>query len=149
MKSKRQYKILELVREYEIETQGELTKLLSSAGFDVTQATVSRDIHEMRLIKIATDNGNYRYAAPEKLDQVGQTRLNRIFKDGFVSMDYANNLIVIRTFEGMAKSVAAAVDGMEMFKVVGTIAGDNAVLCIVKSEEAAIEIMEAFKRLMQ
>ena len=148
MKSKRQAKILELVREYEIETQAELTKLLAEAGFDVTQATVSRDIHEMKLTKIASAVG-YKYALPQLQDQEGIARLKRVFWDGFVSMDTAGNLLVIRTFNGMAMAVGAALDGVPLPEMVGCIAGDDVVMCATKSNQDAIELMEKLKRVMQ
>ena len=154
MKAGRQAKILELIQKHEIETQGELTKYLSEAGFDVTQATVSRDIHEMKLTKIAASSpgsstGNYKYALPPREDIAGIDRLKSIFWNGFVSMDYAGNLLVIRTFNGMAMAVAAALDGIQLPEIVGTIAGDDVVMCAVKSEEAAINLIEKLKRVMQ
>ena len=150
MKAKRQAKILELVREHEVETQSELAKLLAKANFDVTQATVSRDIHEMRLTKIPTaSGGGYKYALPDKQKQVGTTRLKQVFWNGFVSMDYAGNLLVIRTFNGMAMAVAVALDGMDLPEMVGCIAGDDVVMCAVKSESGAIKLMEKLKRVMQ
>jgi len=149
MKAKRQAKILELVREYEIETQAELTKLLAEAGFDVTQATVSRDIHEMKLTKISSAGQGYKYALPPQQDQEGIARLKRVFWDGFVSMDNAGNLLVIRTFNGMAMAVGAVLDGMPLPEIVGCIAGDDVVMCATKSEQDAIELMEKLKRVMQ
>jgi len=149
MKAKRQAKILDLVRECEIETQGELTRLLSESGFDVTQATVSRDIHEMKLTKIAAAVGGYKYAIPPQRDQAGISRLKRVFWDGFVSMDCAGNLLVIRTFNGMAMAVAAAMDGMALPEVVGSIAGDDVVMCAAKSQQDAAALMEKLKRVMQ
>ena len=149
MKTLRQLKILDLVREHEVETQIELTQLLAQSGFDVTQATVSRDIHEMKLTKVAANTGGYKYAMPNKLDQAGINRLKRIFKDGFVSMDYAGNLLVIRTFNGMAMAAAVALDAMDLPEIVGTIAGDDVVMCAVKTDKNAIDLMEKLKRVMQ
>lgn len=149
MKVKRQAKILELVREQEIETQGELTKLLSAAGFNTTQATVSRDIHEMKLTKIAAAKGGYKYALPAQQDQGSVVRLKRVFWDGYVSMDNAGNMVVIRTFDGMARAVAAALDAVNLPEVVGSIAGNDVVMCATKSEQAAIDLMEKLKRVMQ
>lgn len=149
MKAKRQSKILELIREHEIDTQTELTKLLAQSGYDVTQATISRDIHEMKLTKISAAGGGYKYALPPQEDQEGIGRLKRVFWDGFVSMDYAGNLLVIRTFNGMAMAVAAALDAMQLPEIVGTIAGDDVVMCAVKSEQGAINLMEKLKRVMQ
>ena len=160
MKSKRQAKILELVRENEIETQSDLTNLLAKAGFDVTQATVSRDIHEMKLTKIAasgnrradgdkTGGVKYKYALPTQEDKSGIERLKRIFWDGFVSMDFAGNLLVIRTFNGMAMAVAAALDAMQLREIVGCIAGDDVVMCALKTENDARSLMDKLKRVMQ
>lgn len=149
MKAQRQAKILELVREHEIETQGELTKRLAQAGFDVTQATVSRDIHEMKLTKIAALEGGYKYALPVQHDNVSISRLKRVFWDSFVSMDCAGTLLVIRTFNGMAMAVGAALDAMQLQEIVGCIAGDDVVMCATKSEKDAIDLMEKLKRVMQ
>ncbi|MCL1998012.1 MAG: arginine repressor [Turicibacter sp.] len=149
MKSKRQAKIIEFINTYEIETQGELTRLLAEAGFEVTQATVSRDVHEMRLTKVPTNHFGYRYIMPERLDQAGLNRLKRILKDGFVSMDYASNMLVIRTFSGMATAVAAAIDGMAFPEIIGSLAGDNVVMCAVKSEQEAIDLIEKIKRVIE
>lgn len=148
-KANRQAKILELVREYEIETQSELTKMLSEAGHDVTQATVSRDIHEMKMTKIATTGGGYKYAIPIRQDQAGEARLKRVFWDSFVSMDHAGNMLVIRTFNGMAMAVGAALDGVQLPEIVGCIAGDDVVMCATKSEKAAIGLMDKLKKVMQ
>ena len=147
-KAKRQAKILELVTENEIETQSELTNILARSGFDVTQATVSRDIHEMKMTKMPTARG-YRYVMPTKHDQAGEARLKRIFWDSFVSMDYAGNMLVIRTFNGMAMAVGASLDGMYLPEIVGCIAGDDVVMCATKSEKAAINLMDKLKRVMQ
>ena len=154
MKTKRQTKILELVQANEIETQSELTRLLASSGFDVTQATVSRDIHEMKLTKIAATDKNgrarYKYALPTTQDRAGEVRLRRVFKDGVVSMDYAGNLLIIRTFNGMAMAVGAALDeGLQLPEMVGCIAGDDVVMCATKSEKKAIDLMEKLKKVMQ
>jgi len=151
MKAKRQAKILEMVREQEIETQGELTKLLAQSGFDVTQATVSRDIHEMKLTKVplSKTGAGYKYALPPQQDQSGIARLKRVFWDGFVSMDNAGNMLVIRTFNGMAMAVGAALDAMALPEVVGCIAGDDVVMCATKTEQEAVRLMEKLKRVMQ
>ena len=149
MKARRQAKILELVREHEIETQGELTKLLSLEGFNTTQATVSRDIHEIKLTKISAAKGGYKYALPTQQGQGGLVRLKRVFWDGYVSMDNAGNMVVIRTFAGMARAVAAALDAVNLPEIVGTIAGNDVVMCATKSEQAAIDLMEKLKRVMQ
>ena len=154
MKAKRQAKILEILREHEVETQSELTRILLREGFDVTQATVSRDVHEMKLTKVpALKNvggaSGYKYALPPQQDQSGIARLKRVFWDGFVSMDNAGNMLVIRTFNGMAMAVAAAMDAMALPEIVGSVAGDDVVMCATKSEKDAISLMEKLKRVMQ
>lgn len=146
MKSKRQAKLIELIQHQEIETQGELTHLLAEAGFDVTQATVSRDIRELKLTKVPSAGGSQKYAMSATLDDQSMERLNRVFRDGLVSMDYANNLLVIRTFNGMAMAVAAALDAMRYPEILGSIAGDDVVMCVVKTEEKAIALMEKLRR---
>ncbi len=117
MKSDRQKKILELVREREICTQAELTRYLQDAGFEVTQATVSRDIHELKLTKTAATDGNFKYTFTAAPDDLHMPRLHRVFKDGFVSADYAGNMVVIRTLTGMANAVCAAFDAMDFSEV--------------------------------
>jgi len=149
MKAKRQSKILDLVREHEIQTQGDLTKILAQEGFDVTQATVSRDVHEMKLTKVPASGEGYKYALPPQQDQAGSDRLKRVFWDGFVSMDTAGNMLVIRCFNGMAMAVGVALDGMPLPEIVGCIAGDDVVMCATKSEQDAISLMDKLKRVMQ
>jgi transcriptional regulator of arginine metabolism len=146
MKNDRQAKIYELIRTREIETQGELTELLKEAGFDVTQATVSRDIHEMKLTKLPSTSGGHKYASATPQDEQDMARLNRVFRDGLVSIDFAGNLLVIRTFNGMAMAVAAALDAMRFPEIVGSIAGDDVVMCVVKTQEQAVALMEKLKK---
>lgn len=146
MKANRQAKIFELIQQYEVETQGELTRLLGEAGFDVTQATVSRDIHELKLTKVPSTSGNHKYSVSVFLDDQGMARLSRVFRDGVVSMDFAGNLLVIRTFNGMAMAVAAALDAMRFPEILGSIAGDDVVMCAVKTEEQAVTLLEKLKK---
>jgi transcriptional regulator of arginine metabolism len=141
LKAKRQAKMKELIQSREIETQAELTLLLSEAGFDVTQATVSRDIRELKLTKVPSASGNGKYSMSAVMDDQSLTRLNRVFRDGFISMDHANNILVIRTFNGMAMAVAAALDAMHFPEILGSIAGDDVVMCVVKTETEAIRLM--------
>ena len=149
MKSKRHAKILELVEKYEIETQNSLTVILSQEGFDVTQATVSRDIHEMKLTKIPAIGGGYKYARPAKYNKIGMERLKQTFLNGFVSMDYTQNMLVIRTFNGMAMAVGVALDGMHLPEIIGCLAGDDVVMCAVKSEKDILNLIEKLKRVIQ
>lgn len=138
MKRARQDKILELIGEYEIETQEELAKRLVSAGFQVTQATISRDIRELSLTKVTGHNGRPKYAAR---DYGGHTvhgysdRYARVLQDGTVSMMQADNILVIKTVSGMAMAVAAAVDALGIEEIVGCIAGDDTIMCAVRSAE--------------
>lgn len=145
MKVKRQSKILELIRENDIETQEMLADLLNKAGFNVTQATVSRDIHELKLTKATMQSGKQKYVATAKESSFVTERLNRVFRDGIVSIDYAQNIVVIKTLIGMAMAVAAALDSMENSEIMGTIAGDDTIFCVVKNESRAVKLTENLK----
>ena len=122
MKPRRQSKIIELIRKYEIETQEELSAYLVKEGFQTTQATVSRDIRELKLTKISMSNGKQKYAVLNDSGEDMSAKYNRIFRDGFVSMDMAQNILVIKTVSGMASAVCAAMDAMDMKEIVGSIA---------------------------
>ena len=145
MKVKRQSKILELIRENDIETQEMLADLLNKAGFNVTQATVSRDIRELKLTKATMQSGKQKYVATAKESSFVTERLNRVFRDGIVSIDYAQNIVVIKTLIGMAMAVAAALDTMENSEIMGTIAGDDTIFCVVKNESRAVKLTENLK----
>ena len=145
MKVKRQSKILELIRESDIETQEMLADLLNKAGFNVTQATVSRDIRELKLTKATMQSGKQKYVATAKESSFVTERLNRVFRDGIVSIDYAQNIVVIKTLIGMAMAVAAALDSMENSEIMGTIAGDDTIFCVVKNESRAVKLTENLK----
>jgi len=140
MKSKRQRAILELLREKDIQTQEELTAALIAAGFSVTQATVSRDIREMGLLKESTLNGQ-RYIAPAD-SVIIKSPLARVFRDGLVSVDYAENMLVLRTLSGMAMAVAAALDEMKFPDILGSVAGDDVIICVVRNKSAAAALAE-------
>ena len=145
MKVKRQSKILELIRENDIETQEMLADLLNKAGFNVTQATVSRDIRELKLTKATMQSGKQKYVATAKESSFVTERLNRVFRDGIVSIDYAQNIVVIKTLIGMAMAVADALDSMENSEIMGTIAGDDTIFCVVKNESRAVKLTENLK----
>ncbi len=137
MKTTRQEKIIELISKYEIETQDELAERLTDEGFNVTQATVSRDIRELKLTKISTESGKQKYAIFQSpLSDMAQ-KYERVLKDGFMSVDSAQNILVIKTIPGMAMAVAAAIDGLSFEGIIGSIAGDDTVMCVVKSEKQA------------
>ena len=149
MKAERQAKILDLIVKKEIGTQEELTTELERAGFVATQATVSRDIREMKLTKVAMSNGKLRYVAYRKTEENMTEKYNRIFCDGFVSMDNAQNILVIKTVAGMEMAVAAALDHMELPEIVGSIAGDDTIMCAVRSVDDTLTIMGRLRKLVE
>ena len=138
MKSSRQAKILEIVSTKDVETQEQLLELLQNAGFTSTQATISRDIKELHIVKELTKYGTYRYAAAAK-EMAGRfsDRLNTIFKECVTGFDFAQNLVVVHTIPGLAGAAASAVDSMEMRFILGTVAGDDTVLIIMRDMDAA------------
>lgn len=147
MKIERQTKILQLINQYDIETQEELANKLIEEGFIVTQATISRDIRELRLTKIATTDGKQKYVVLQNKETKMNEKFIRVFRDGFSTMDRAGNLIVLKTLNGMAMAVAAAIDSLQYDEVVGCIAGDDTIFCAVRTEQDAIKIMEKFSKL--
>ena len=149
MKTKRQTKILELIQKHDIETQEELSDYLRREGYQVTQATVSRDIRELKLTKIAMDNGRQRYAVLSDADTGMAERLVRVLREGFVSMDYAGNILVIKTVSGMASAVGAAVDAIKLSEIIGSIAGDDTLMCVIRTEEDAVNIMNKLRKIVE
>lgn len=148
LKIARHAKILELIEKYDIETQDELAQKLCEEGFMVTQATVSRDIREMKLTKIATERGKQKYSVITGNDTEITERLTRVFKEAVVKMDYAQNMIVIKTLEGMGMAVAVALDNMQNPEILGTIAGDDTVFCVVRTHNQAAAIIEKLYRII-
>ena len=148
MKTKRQTKILELINLYEIETQEELAKHLQAEGYKVTQATISRDIRELKLMKISSGGGHQRYTAIEPDSEKLAEKYLRVLRDGFLEMDKAGNLVVIRTVSGMAMAVAAALEAMNWSEVAGCIAGDDTIFCAVHSQEEATSVMEKIREIV-
>ena len=149
MKTKRQTKMLELIRKYEIETQEELSEYLEKEGYQVTQATVSRDIRELKLTKVAMENGRQKYVALVETGEDLSEKYIRVFKDGFVSMDMAQNILVIKSVSGMAMAVAAAIDAMGLHEIVGCIAGDDTIMCAVRSVDDTIAVMERLRKFVE
>lgn len=145
VKQTRQAKILELIGQYEIETQEELAGRLADAGFQVTQATVSRDIRELFLTKVAGKNGRPKYAARDYAKHSYSDRYARVLADGMVSAAQADNLVVIRTVSGMAMAVAAAIDALGIEEIVGCIAGDDTIMCAVKTAELVPGVIRQLK----
>ena len=145
MKTKRQSKIIELIQRYEIETQEELSEYLLKEGFNVTQATVSRDIRELKLTKISMNNGRQKYAVLGDTDDELSEKYVRVLRDGFLSMDMAQNILVIKTVSGMASAVCAAIDAMKIHEIVGSIAGDDTIMCAVKTAALVPEVIDKMK----
>ncbi len=149
MKTKRQSKMLELIRKNEIETQEEILAYLLKEGFAVTQATVSRDIRELKLTKIATSGGKQKYAVlNEPTDDLSEKYV-RVLKDGFISMDMAQNILVIKTVSGMANAVCASIDAMNIHEIVGTIAGDDTIMCAIRTTEDTVAIMKKLRKIVE
>lgn len=142
MKTKRQRKIIELITNYDIETQEELAAKLVENGFNVTQATISRDIRELNLTKIATKGGKQKYAVQSSSDIVSNSKYMRVLNDGIITMDTAGNILVVKTVSGMAMAVAAALDAMQIKEILGCIAGDDTIMCVVKHAEEIDRVKE-------
>lgn len=149
MKVKRHAKIVELINQFEIETQEELAERLNKEGFSVTQATVSRDIRDMKLSKVSTDRGKQKYIILQSKDEGLDEKYVRILRDGYVSMDLAMNILVIKTVSGMAMAVAAALDSIEFSEIAGCIAGDDTIMCAIRSIEDTVVVMEKIKKMVQ
>lgn len=148
MKSKRHAKILEIIGKNDVETQEELSELLEREGFQVTQATVSRDIRELKLTKVSLNSGKQKYASILESSADLSQKYIRVLKDGFASMDMAQNILVVRTVSGMAMAVAAALDSVNFPEIVGTIAGDDTVMCAVRSVEENVQLMDRIRRMV-
>lgn len=148
MKTKRHAKILELISQKPINTQEELLKGLREFEFDVTQATVSRDIKELRLIKALDSDGKYRYATVQQ-DLMGiSSKFHNIFSDSVLTVDYASNITVVKCLPGMAQAACATLDSMHWEGVVGTLAGDDTILIITRHEQNSIELATELKKLI-
>ncbi|MBS6643254.1 MAG: arginine repressor [Clostridiaceae bacterium] len=147
MKVERHSMIVELIGKYEIETQEELAEYLNQRGFNVTQATVSRDIRELKLTKVQAGNGKQRYVVLQN-QETPSDKYIRILRDGFLSMDMAQNMLVIKTVSGMAMAVAAALDAIHFHEIVGCIAGDDTIMCAVRSVDDTILVMDKIKKLI-
>ena len=149
MKTKRQSKIIELIQRYEIETQEELSEYLLKEGFNVTQATVSRDIRELKLTKISMNNGRQKYAVLGDTDDELSEKYVRVLRDGFLSMDMAQNILIIKTVSGMASAVCAAIDAMKIHEIVGSIAGDDTIMCVIRTVEETETLMKKIRKIVE
>ena len=147
MKLERHSKIVELIGKYDIETQEELADRLQESGFRVTQATVSRDIRELKLTKMQGENGRQRYVVMQNQGSFSDKYI-RILRDGYLSMDMAQNILVIKTVSGMAMAVAAALDAIHFYEIVGCIAGDDTNMCAVRSVDDTIVVMDKIRKMV-
>ncbi len=148
MKTRRHAKILEIINNYQVETQEELQNHLSKAGFSVTQATVSRDIKELRLIKIPDDRGGYRYSIARSGNDHISTKFHSVFSNSVIGIQYAQNIVVVHCLNGMAQAACAAMDSLHWKQVIGTLAGDDTFICIVTSERDAEELVMELKKIL-
>lgn len=149
MKKSRHQKIIELVGRMRIGTQEELADILNKEGYRVTQATVSRDIKELKLSKVAGNDGIQYYQIIEKEEQVYSEKYIRVLREALMSMDTAGNFLVIRTMAGMANAVAAALDQFKLDKIVGTLAGDDTIMCAMKNAQDAEDVRERIRDIME
>lgn len=148
MKNYRHQKIMEIIQSQEVETQEELAELLSKEGYSVTQATVSRDIKQLNLKKVQAASGKQCYSAANAAESVRGDRLVSILTAGFVSMEAAQNILVIKTVSGMAMAVAAAIDAMSLSGMVGSIAGDDTIMCAIRTSEEVAKVMKEIEGLL-
>ncbi len=147
MKLERHSKILELINKYDIETQEELADLLNKSGYNVTQATVSRDIRQLKLVKQSKD-GRQRYSVLQENNDDMNDKFIRVLRDGYVSMAMAQNILVVKTVSGMAMAVAAAIDAFGWKEIVGCIAGDDTIMCAVRTVDETLIVMDRLKKLI-
>ena len=148
MKIKRQRKIIELIKKYDIDTQQELAQRLIDEGFEVTQATVSRDIRELNLTKVTVDGNKQKYDVPAATMTTINEKCMSVLKDGIVSIECAGNIIVIKTISGMAMAVGAALDAVNHEEIIGTIAGDDTLMCVVKNANNCQSVKEYLENLI-
>lgn len=149
MKAQRHIKIREIITNKEIETQDELVEELKKAGYNITQATVSRDIKELHLIKVPTESGIYKYSLPTEEKRFNpEKKLKRTLQESFLSIDQSENFILLKTLPGNAQAVAAILDHLDWEEMMGTIAGDDTILIIARKRERAPELMQRFLDLL-
>ena len=138
MKNERQKKIIELINAYDIDRQETLIEKLRESGFSVTQTTISRDINQLKLIKAVTASGRYKYIVPDLKTENNKTVMNSALTDAFLSIEVAQNIVVVKTLSGMANALAVCIDGLEHERIVGSVAGDDTILIISKNNQDAV-----------
>ena len=149
MKTQRQERILELVSKYEIETQEDMMSRLQSEGFKVTQATVSRDLKDLKLTKTLTARGTYRYSINPARQHVGAGKFNSAMVDSIIQVDHSLNNVVIKTYPGLAQAVASGVDALNMHSILGCVAGDDTIIIVTRDIESSEEISRTLTELMK
>jgi transcriptional regulator of arginine metabolism len=149
MKRLRQEKLLELISKYEIDTQDELIERLRESGFEVTQATVSRDIRELKISKMTTGKGTYRYVLPKQTAHVSNLKFNSALIDALISIDYACNIVVLKTHAGLANALAVGIDAMHLDTILGCVAGDDTILVVSRSEDDAHYIADRIREMIK
>lgn len=147
VKARRHQRILDIVRSKPIQTQEDLSAELAREGMSVTQATISRDIKELRLIKAPVGDGSYRYTVPvdRNIEDINR-RIERVFREAVISVEDSDNIVVIKTLEGAAQAIGAIVDDLDWPEVVGSLAGDDTIFVVVKPADKALEIMARFNK---
>lgn len=149
LKNTRQAAILQIISQYEVETQEELSGYLSNVGIRATQATISRDIKDMHLVKTQSGNGKYRYSAAQRAENALADRFVRIFRDSVLNIASAGNIIVIKTLSGSANAACEAIDSMQIEDILGTMAGDNTIFIVVHTADAAESVAEQFRQMLR
>ena len=148
-RNKRQLKLMEIINNHDVETQGELIELLQTAGFPVTQATISRDINDLGITKIIAPNRRYKYVCPKEEKEDLTTKYNSLFKQAVVEVKSAQNIIVIKTIIGSANSAAAFIDNLNISEIVGTLAGDDTIFLVVENEQVAVNVKKKLNSYLQ
>ena len=148
MKQNRHDRIIEIINANDIETQDELLAKLREDGFDVAQATISRDIKHLQLVKVAGHDGHYKYAVSQHSGTKTALKFKTILKETIVRADYAQNIVVLKTYSGMAQAAAAAIDSLQMQDIVRSVAGDDTILIVMRSDEIARDFTEKYKELL-
>jgi transcriptional regulator of arginine metabolism len=149
MKISRHAKILEVIEKNSIETQEELAEELKKSGYNITQATVSRDIKELKLVKVLDEKGIYKYASLKEQDSMLNERLVKVFTESVLSVDYSGNIIVLKTFSGAANAACEAIDVLDFREMVGTIAGDDTIFILVRNHESVEVVIDKLKKMMK
>ena len=149
MKSERQNAVIDLISRYEIETQEEMISRLRDMGYDVTQATISRDIRELKLTKMLTAHGTYRYVKHQVSHHTGNVKFNNAVADSITSVDYSGNIIVLKTYPGLGMAVASGIDAMNLTDVLGCIGGDDTIIIVTRDVETSADISSKIKDLVK